>query len=596
MALHWGMHSIIRLVAALTLASGTVQAATVTVSPAAATVAPGASRQFKAAVSGAANTAVTWLVNGIPGGAPSLGLISSTGLYSAPVEPSAPRKVEVEAQSVAAPLARGTASVTPKPLTYIHPTFSVATTGSDANDGSAAHPWRTIQHAMNTAEGGSMIAVASGVYNEIVTVRHSGSAKGLTILTAAKGAHPIIDGTGLPIPNDEYGLVTLNTVSFVRVSGFEIRNYTSTSAALDPIGIYIVGAGGNIQILNNRIHDIRTTGKTDNFDALGIAVYGTAAPASLNRIVIDGNELDHLVTGFSESLALTGNVQYFEVTGNRIHDNDNIGIDVSGYEQMSPQAAYDRARNGYVAGNTVYSITSLHNPAYQGQESADGIYIEGGADVVVERNLVHDADLGIEVASEHAGRVSEAVTVRSNIVYASNQVGISIGGYAKAVGGTSRCIIVGNTLYGNGTAPNSEGEFQIQFNAAGNLFENNIAEADNAQNQLLYSFVRTPAHPATLNGNLYFSPGGANNSNWEWVGKAYSTFGRYQGATGNDAASHFADPKFVNFKRFDFHLAAGSPAIGAGATLPLSTIGLFDFAGKPRKSAQGTVDLGAYQD
>jgi len=595
MALHSDMQSIVRILAALTIVSGTVQAATLTVSPATATVAPGASRQFKAAVDGASNTAVTWLVNGIPGGAPSLGLISSTGLYTAPVEPSAPTKVEIEAQSVAAPLASGAASVTPKPLTYIHPGFSVATTGSDANDGSAAHPWRTIQHAMNTAKGGSIVAVASGVYNEIVTIRHSGSAKGLTILTAAKGAHPVIDGTGLAIPNDEYGLITLNNVSFVRISGFEIRNYTSTSAALDPIGIYIVGAGGNIQILNNRIHDIRTTGKTDNFDALGIAVYGTAAPASLNRIVIDGNELDHLVTGFSESLALTGNVQYFQVTGNLIHDNDNIGIDVSGYEQVSPQVAYDRARNGYVARNTVYNITSLHNPAYRGQESADGIYIEGGAEVVVERNLVHNTDLGIEVASEHAGRVSQAVTVRSNIVYASTQVGISIGGYARTVGGTSLCTIVNNTLYGNGTAPSSEGEFQIQFNAAGNLFENNIAEADNAQDQLLYSFVATPAHPATLNGDLYFSPGGANNSNWEWTGKNYATFAGYQARTGNDAASHFADPKFVAPSTFNFHLAAGSPARGAGISLPLSTVGLFDFAGKARRSTGG-IDVGADQD
>jgi hypothetical protein len=590
------MTRIARILAALAMTGGTAQAVTVTVSPATAIIAPGGGRQFKAAVTGTGNTAVTWLVNGIPGGAPSLGLISGTGLYTAPVEPSAPAKVEIEAQSVAAPLATGAASVTPKPLTYTHPNFSVATTGSDTNDGSAAHPWRTIQHAMNTAKGGAIVAVASGVYSEIVTIRHSGSAKGLTILTAAPGAHPIIDGTGLPIPNGEYGLITLNNVSFVRVSGFEVRNYVSASAALDPIGIYIEGAGGNIQILNNHIHDIKTTGKTDNFDALGIAVYGTAAPASLNRIVIDGNELDHLVTGFSESLALTGNVQYWQVTNNLIHDNDNIGIDVSGYEQVSPRVAYDRARNGYVAGNTVYNISSLDNPAYQGQESADGIYIEGGADVVVERNLIHNTDLGIEAASEHAGRVSQAVTIRGNVVYASNQVGISIGGYDKTVGGSTDCLIVNNTLFGNGTAANSEGEFQIQFNATGNLFENNIAVANNSQNLLLYSFVPTPAHPATLNDNLYASPGGADNSSWEWVGKSYASFAGYRARTGNDAASRFADPKFVAPKTFDFHLAAGSPARNAGVNLPLSTIGLFDFAGKPRKSTQGKVDIGAYQD
>jgi hypothetical protein len=591
------MTSIVRILAALAMTGGAAHAATVTVSPATKTLASGTSQRFKATVTGAGNTDVIWLVNGIPGGTPGLGLISDTGVYTVPIEPLKLAKVEIEAQSVAEALTTGTASVTPKPAVNVQRGFSVATTGNDTNDGSTAHPWRTIQHALNTAKGGSVIEVASGAYNELVTIRHSGSAKlGFTTLTAAEGASPIIDGTGLAIPNGENGLITLDNVSFVRVTGFEIRNYVSASAALDPVGIFIEGAGSNIQILNNHIHDIRTTGKTENFDALGIAVYGTAAPASLNRVIIDGNELDHLITGFSESVALTGNVQYFQVTNNRIHDNDNIGIDVSGYEQISPQSAYDRARNGYIAGNTVYNISSLHNPAYRGQESADGIYIEGGADVMVERNLVHNADLGIEVASEHAGRVSERVTVRGNIVYASNQVGISIGGYAKTVGGTSHCTIVNNTLFGNGTAPNSEGEFQIQFNAAGNLFQNNIADVDNSQNLLLYGFVATPSHPATLNDNLYFSPGGANDSSWEWAGKNYDSFGGYRIATGNDKASRFADPAFTNPKNFDFHLAAGSPARNAAANLPLSTIGLFDFAGKARKNAQGKVDAGAYQD
>jgi hypothetical protein len=587
---------LIGILATLAMAGGAAPAATVTVSPASKTLMPGASQQFKATVAGAANGAVVWMVNGVPGGTPSLGLISPGGLYTAPILPLSFTKVEIEAESVAAPLANGAALVTRKALVPAQANYWVATTGSDANDGSKAHPWRTIQHALNSTKGGSVIEVGAGVYHELVTIRHSGSATGFTTLTAAPGAAPVIDGTGLPIPNGLNGLVTLNDVSFIRVKGFEIRNYVSASTALDPIGILVEGAGSNIQLLDNRIHDIKTTGKTDDFDALGIAVYGTAAPASLSRIVIDGNELDHLVTGFSEALALSGNVQYFQVTNNRIHDNDNIGIDIGGYEQFAPDPAYDRARNGYVAGNTIYNISSLNNPAYQGQESADGIYVDGGADVVIERNLIHNTDLGIEAASEHRTRVSDSVTIRSNIVYASNQVGISIGGYAANVGGTTHCRIVNNTLYGNGTGASSEGEFQIQFNAAVSAFENNIVVANNAQNLLLYSFVATPPHPAVLNANLYFSRGGAENSSWQWLGRNYTSFARYRATTGNDKASRYADPELADAKAADFHLAAGSPAQGAGTNLPLSTIGLIDFAGLPRKSIEGKVDIGAYQD
>ena len=268
-------------------------------------------------------------------------------------------------------------------------------------------------------------------------------------------------------------------------------------------------------------------------------------------------------------MALTGNVQYWQVTGNRIHDNNNIGIVAAGYEKAAPQTAYDRPRNGLIAGNTVYNISSLHNPAYQGQESADGIYVDGAADVVIERNLIHNADLGIEAASEHKGRVSDAVTIRSNIVYASNQVGISIGGYAKGVGGTSHCTIVNNTLFGNGTAPNSEGEFQIQFHATGNVFENNIAVANNAQNLLLYSFVATPAHPdATAEPQSLLSRPVARPIALG-IGPAkalYVVRRKYRTTTGNDADSLFANPKFVAPKTFDFRtIAAGSPS---GAQAP----------------------------
>jgi hypothetical protein len=571
-------------------------ALTVEVSPPTQTLAPQGTRQFAAMVTGTGNTAVTWLVNGIPGGAPSLGLISNTGLYAAPADVPAPINVEIEAQSVAMPLANGAAAVTVTAAAASPgPAFYVATTGSDSNAGGEADPWRTIQHAVDNVPAGATINVESGVYNELVTLTRSGSAAaGFITVTAAPGA--IVDGSGLPIPNGENGLFTLDNVSFVRIIGFAIRNYRSNSAARDPIGIYVIGAGSNIEILNNHVEDIVTTGTTSRFDALGIAIYGTSAPVGLTDVIIAGNELDDLVTGFSESLAITGNVQYWQVTGNRIHDNNNIGIDIAGYEPVLHNPAFDRARNGYIAGNTVYNISSLHNPAYRGMESADGIYVDGGADVVIERNLVHDTDLGIEAASEHFGHTSDRVTIRSNIVYASNQVGISIGGYANGVGGTTNCIIVNNTLYGNGTAPMSEGEFQIQFHATDNIFMNNIAEADNGQNLLLFSFVTTPAHPATLNDNLYDAPGGTDNSEWEWLRKSYSTFPGYQKATGNDAKSRFANPQFVGPAAFDFRLAAGSPALDDGVKLPLSAIGLLDFAGNPRTTAQGEIDQGAYQN
>jgi hypothetical protein len=57
---------------------------TVTISPSTASLAIGATQQFTEQVTGTSNIAVTWSVNGIPGGNSTIGTISSSGLYAAP--------------------------------------------------------------------------------------------------------------------------------------------------------------------------------------------------------------------------------------------------------------------------------------------------------------------------------------------------------------------------------------------------------------------------------------------------------------------------------------------------------------------------------
>jgi hypothetical protein len=73
----------------------------VTVSPTSATVPAGANQQFTATVSNTNNTAVTWQVNGIVAGNGTVGSISSSGLYTAPLAPPAAGKVTVTAISQA---------------------------------------------------------------------------------------------------------------------------------------------------------------------------------------------------------------------------------------------------------------------------------------------------------------------------------------------------------------------------------------------------------------------------------------------------------------------------------------------------------------
>ena len=573
----------------------TVVAVTVVVSPTQVSLPANGTQQFSATVSGSTDQNVTWLVNGVPGGAPSLGTVSASGLYTAPANASASFTATVTVQAEAAPLANSAASVAVAASTYSGSMYYVATTGSDSASGNATAPWRTIQHAMNTVPAGATVQVAGGTYNELVTITHSGSAAaGYITLTSAPGQTATIDGTGLGVPQGQQGLVTLQSVSYVRVIGLQLQNYISNSSSLVPLGIYITGSGDHIEIRNNHIHNIVTTVKTSSGDAFGLAVYGTAI-TPISNLIIDGNELDHLTTGFSESLSVNGNVQNWQVTNNEVHDNDNIGIVAIGFEGTAPSTSLDQARNGWIAGNTVYNITSTNNPAYDNQPGADGIYVDGGTQITIEWNNVRAADLGIELASEHSGRVTSYVTARNNLVLYSNVTGISIGGYASSVGGTSHCTIVNNTLFQNDALQSGSGEFQVQYNASSNLFANNIVYA-NSQGLLVNSFAASSTPPVTLENDLFYTSDGASAANWLWNNKTYTGLSAFQQASKSETHGLLADPLFRSAAMPDLQLSPGSPAINQGVNLGLAAEGAYDYAGSPRTTGAGLIDRGAYQN
>lgn len=578
------------LAATLTAASASAQ---VTVTPAYQQIVPSQTVQFAAA-----GGPVVWQVNNATGGSAATGIISSTGLYTAPAALPNPASVTITAVSTATPGQSATATLTLLAALPAGTTYYVAPTGSDTNPGTIAAPFKTLQHAATIAVAGDTVLARQGTYNALLTPPHSGNTTSGPITFASyAGELATIDGTGLTIPGGQNGLITLNSVSYVIIEGFQLQNYTTSSLSAVPIGIYITGAASGDQIINNHITKITTTGKTTptqcGSDALGMAVYGNKAPASINGLVISGNEIDHLLTGCSETMSIDGNVDGYQVTSNLVHDNNNIGIDSIGFEKVSPNPAYDQARNGEIRGNVVYNITSYGNPDYGKQYAADGIYVDGGTMITIEQNTVTATDLGIELASEHKGHITSYITARNNLVYANNSTGISIGGYGLNRGGSQNVTIVNNTLFNNDTKKTGSGEFQIQFNASANVFENNIVYA-NAQNLFVHNFTKTGANGATLNNNLYFSAAGAGTAEFVWVGKTYGSYAKWLAGVGQDRASAFANPLFQDAATLDFDLEPTSPAFGAGADLGVSVVGSVDYAGNPRVTGS-SVTVGAYQ-
>jgi hypothetical protein len=106
----------------------------------------------------------------------------------------------------------------------------------------------------------------------------------------------------------------------------------------------------------------------------------------------------------------------FEVTNNKVHDNNNIGIVLIGHEGVSPVHVLDQVRNGIVRNNIVHHNSSINNTGYN-EYSADGIYVDGGKEIIIEQNQSYENDLGIEVASEHAGKKAQVKLLLRTIPY-----------------------------------------------------------------------------------------------------------------------------------------------------------------------------------
>ena len=478
----------------------------------------------------------------------------------------------------------------------------VATNGKDSNAGTIESPLRTVQHAADIAKPGDTVYVRAGSYCQQLSVKVSGNAQqGFIAFQSQPGEHAVLDGGCLTPPEGETSMVELTNVSFVRIQGFEIRNYRTSDYRSVPGGIRVFGAGAHIEILHNDVHHIEQNSAHrlrpgSGANGFGIAVYGTDATTPISDLVIDGNDVHHLKTGSSESLVVNGNVAGFRITNNSVHDNNNIGIDVIGFEHTAPDPAVDRARDGVVSQNSVYSITARGNPAYGEGPDSDGIYVDGGTRILIERNIVHDVDFGIELASEHFGGSTSHIIARNNLIYLCHGPGFSIGGYDLKRGTTEDAIIVNNTLYRNDTWKTGQGEFLMQFYMRHNVFKNNIVYVGEHGRALASRSGRmdgsTPT--VTLDHNIYYFPGGSKAAKWTYDEKDFSSFEEYVSATGNDQSSRFADPRFVDAAANNFHLKLDSPARNGGDNLGAPMVGDHDLDNHPRLN-RTKIDIGCYE-
>jgi hypothetical protein len=170
----------------------------ITLSPASAQIAAGANVQFLVTVQNTSNPAVTWQVNGIPGGSPSVGTITPSGAatasYAAPASVSSPLMVTVAAVLQSNPTTASSAMVTinplPPPEITISPANPTVMTGgtqqftASVQNGPQLVIWEVNGIPGGSATSGTIMPSSSGSLIAFYTAPASIPNSGMVTITA----------------------------------------------------------------------------------------------------------------------------------------------------------------------------------------------------------------------------------------------------------------------------------------------------------------------------------------------------------------------------------------------------------------------------
>lgn len=457
--------------------------------------------------------------------------------------------------------------------------------GNNANNGSITAPWKTIQKAASSATPNSIVNIKAGTYFENIVINVSGTSGNYITFKNYLNDNVIIDGTGTAGTT----LLTITNKNYLKFENLTIQNKTVNDAQ----GLLVQTTGTssstdltfkNITIKNINWTPIKSTPATSNDNAQGFIVYGRNG--GITNLTIDGCKVFDNILGYSEALAVNGNVDGFTVKNCVVHDNTNIGIDILGHEGTASNASLDEARNGVVVNNTCYNNVSEY-------ATSAGIYVDGAKNITVEKNKSYQNGWGIEVGAELNGIVQQ-ITVKNNLIYKNKQAGLSIGGYdVGTTGQVINCIIRNNTFLQNNTLNDGTGEIAMT-KASNCIFENNIFYTS-SENVLMSIDNINPQTNNTFNYNCWYTPN--NNQNditVNWRNSNYSSFSAYKAATNQDANSIYANPSLMSISNAipDIHLNLGSPCINKGKPTTIISSGELDFYGYSRIS-NTIIDIGA---
>jgi hypothetical protein len=345
-------------------------------------------------------------------------------------------------------------------------TFFVATNGNDAGAGSAAAPWLTLQHAVDSIKPGDTILVQSGTYAGC-RIGNSGTAAAPCTLQAAPGAKVVINAPGaanrhssdLEVENFS------STVSNWIIDGFEVTN-----APRYGIDVRVTDA---ITIRNCYVHNSALTGIFFAFSDHQL-VTGNQSAFNGEHGIYDSNSGDFGV-----------------FRGNSLHDNHSAGIHLNG--------DISQGGDGIISGVLIENNVIFNN----GVGGGSGINCDGVQNSTIRNNLLYNNHAsGISLYRIDAGGSAINNLVINNTIDMAADARWALNVQDASTGNT----VLNNVLYNNHSfhgsidvSADSLPGFTSDYNVVMDRFTTDggnsiltLAQWQSATGQDRHSFVATP--------------------------------------------------------------------------------------------------------
>jgi hypothetical protein len=533
------------------------------ISPTQATVEAGLSEQFSAVVTGTANTAVTWLVNGAPGGNGTGGTINSSGIYVAPqVVPAEP--VSVTARSVAdsasSAAAKVTVVTTAAPIEFAISPVSASLSGNQSQQFTAI-----VTGTSNTAVNWSVNNVVGG-NADLGTI----SSTGLYTTPACS---------------------SLSDVTVTATSGYDSTAIASAAVTLSAAGAvsghYYVATTGNNVNDGSPCHPWASIEHASTQVSPGSIVHvapGTyAGPITTSANGTASSRIRYISdTQWGAIYRCSGNCDMvWTQRGNYV---DVLGFAITSTDPLTRIGIEWTGGNGLVQGNKVHDIQCSGCVGNGGA----GINVDNGsAYTAVDSNVVYNIDAA---GKGHADSLyvhgiyvhTYYNSIRNNLVYNCAGWGVEQGHEV------SNSTIVNNTIFkcGGGIMIGTGGS---SGNSDNNLINNNVLVYNgpgyNGHGNGIDAIANYGVHN-TIANNLFY---GNQPSN---ISSALNGYATISGSITNVAPA--SGSVFVNWQpngSGDYHLKAGSAAINAGTSTAAPPL---DIDGGKRPTS-GAWDIGAYE-